>query len=110
VARLGDHERVAAADDARGLAQDHLELARVAVFAGELDGQLGRLDAGERDDASLGFRDDLLGEHEHVAVLELDGRRDERGEVVALPDLRQALDRPDLDHGRPVTRSPAAPL
>ena len=89
---LGDHERRAAAQDARRLAQDDLEPARVAVRARELARLLGRLDLVEAHDPALGLRDDLLRDADDVAVLELDAPGDHRGQVVALADLRQPLD------------------
>ena len=53
VRRLGDHERRAHAHHARGLAQDHLDPARIVVVAGDLDRLGGRLDGCELDHAPL---------------------------------------------------------
>ena len=92
----GDHERRARAHDARGLAEDHLQVTRV-VSGGELDGRGRRLDFVEAHDSPLGLRDDLLGDHDDVAVLELDSLDDERAEVVPLRDLRETLHRDDTE-------------
>ena len=67
---LGDHERPALADDALRLAQDHLDLARIALARSDPDGCLGRLDPVEMDDAPFGLRHALLREHQYVAVLQ----------------------------------------
>jgi len=91
---LGDHERRPGAQDARGLAQDHLRLARVAV-AGEPERLLGGLDPREVDDAALGLRDHLLRDTDDVAVLERDRGGDHRRQVVALADLGEPFDRND---------------
>ena len=95
VARLGDHERRAAPEHARRLAQDHLELARVAVTR-ESDRLLGRLNFGERDYPPLRLRDDLVGDADDVAVLELDRCGDHRRQVVSSLDLREPF---DWEHG-----------
>ena len=53
------------------------------------------LDVLERPHPALGLRDDLVRDREHVAVGEI-GRsrfREERGEVVAGPDVRQGGER-----------------
>ena len=91
-------------------------MARIAI-AGELVRALGRLDPVEADHPALGLRDDLLSDDEDVGVLEPScaiGRfRQERHEIVALLDLRDALEREDPDaggHGRPVIRTPACAL
>src|SRR5205823_4015819 len=49
----------------------------------------------ELHDAALRLRHDLLGEHEHVAVLELSRFGDELGDVVAVAHLRQSCHRND---------------
>ena len=84
---------------------------------GELVRPLGRLDPLEADHPALRLRDDLLRDDEDVGVLEAScpvGRfRQERHEIVALLDLRDALEREDPDlagHGRPVMRMPACAL
>ncbi len=65
---------------------------------------LGRV---EPDHRALGLADRLLGDDHHVAVAQLRGGEHQRGEVVAGPDLGDALDRQDRqDHGR--TRPSAA--
>ena len=76
VRRLGDEHAVLHPDDAARLAQDDLDLARVAVEAlGELDRLGPGLDAGQVDDRALGLRDDLLGDDEHVVVAQRERRR-----------------------------------
>ena len=72
---LRDHERPPLADDLLRLAQDHLDLARVALVTGQLARLLGGLQVVERDDAPLGLRDGLLGDDDDVAVAELGQRR-----------------------------------
>jgi hypothetical protein len=108
VPRLGDHQRRARAHDADRLAQDRLEPPRILVSR-KLARTLRRLELVQRDDAPLGLGDGLLRDHEHVTGLQLHPSRDQLREIVARPDLREALDRVDLDH-RPVTRMPAWPL
>ena len=111
VPRLGDDERTARADDADGLAQDHLDVPRVRVRACELARPRRRLDVVEPHDAALGLRDDLLREHDDVAVLER-----MRHASRALRDPRRA--RPPAGpraagssgSRRPVTRRPACDL
>ena len=103
--------RRALADDARRLAQDHLELTRVALAGGELPCALARVDVVQIDNATLGLRDHLVRHDEHVTVLKRDRTRDERAEIVALLNLGQALDREDRDHAStPETRIPACAL
>ncbi len=64
---LGDQYAVLHPDDASGLAEDDLDLARVAVEAfGELDRLAPGSDGRQVDDGSLGLRHDLLGDDEHV--------------------------------------------
>jgi hypothetical protein len=108
---LRDHERRPNPDDARRLAQDHFDPARVLV-ARDLACLLGRLDVREPDDAALSFRDDFLRQHDDVAVLELDRVGDELGEVVADANLGQAGDRDDANvvQEMPVSRIPACVL
>ena len=62
----------------------------------ELERPRPRLDVGQAADAALGLGDDLVGHDEHVAGLErlsLPGEcaGDQLGQVVARPDLGQAL-------------------
>ena len=115
VPRLGDDERRARADDLARLAQDHLETTRIGV-AGELARPLRRLDVREVDDATLDLRDRLLRDDEDVVVLEARLRArvdDERGEIVALLELRDPAERDDAQlagQRSPVTRIPAWPL
>ena len=113
---LGDHQRRPRADHLGALAQDRLDVTRIAV-AGQLVGAFGRLDLLEADHPALRFRDDLLGDDEDVGVLEASCPfrclRQQRHEIVALLDLRDALEREDPDagrHGKPVTRMPACAL
>ena len=96
VAGLRDHERRARAHDRARFAEDHLEVARV-VSGRELDCRGRRLDVVEAHDPPLGLRDDLLGDDDDVAVLELDALDDERAEVVPLRDLRETLHRDDTE-------------
>jgi hypothetical protein len=110
VTRLGDHERATLAHDAPRLAQDHLDLARIALLTRELDRLRGRFVVVDPDDAPLRLRDCLLREDDDVMILELDEADDERCEVVVPPDLRQARHRDDRDHPTPLTRMPACAL
>jgi hypothetical protein len=113
VRRLCDDERRPDSHDARGLAEDHLDAARILVVAGDLQRPLRRLDAREIDDTAFRLRDDLLREDNHVAVLELEPGDDELGQVVPFFDLRQAGDRNDAElaaQGSPVRRMPACAL
>ena len=75
-------------------------MARVAVVR-ELERALGRLDLVHPHDASLGLRDDLLGDDDDVGVLEPTGAfgrvGQERDEIVSFLDLRNALERDDRD-------------
>ena len=85
-------------DDAAALAEDHLGVARVAAVAlSDGDGQRGRLHLVDGHDAALGLADDLLGDHQHVALLDgralgVGGVHDLGGQVVTGLDLGQALD------------------
>ena len=88
VPRLGDHER-RPARTIRRLAQDHLELARV-VLRRELARRSHGSTSASAHDAALRLRDDLLRDHDDVAVLELDPLGDQRREVVALARSREA--------------------
>ena len=97
---LDDDQVRAVAHDAAGFRQDYLDEARVlAGLGGERDGALGRRHGGDLDDATFGFRDDLLRHDEHVAILGPElrggkgGKRDRR-EIVARLHHRHA--------GRPV--------
>src|SRR5205085_5520862 len=70
-------------------------------------GVVGGLDLRQAHDPALGLRDRLLGDDEHVAVLEGGTAGDQLSEVVTLVDLGQAFDREDPDQGKPVSRRPA---
>jgi hypothetical protein len=86
---------------------------RILIVAGDLQRACRRLDLVEPNDASLRLRDDLLREDDDVAVLDLDLRRDELCQIVALADLRQTRDGNDAElagQGRPVRRMPACVL
>jgi hypothetical protein len=78
------------------------------VVAREFPCALGGLDIGEPDDAPLRLRDRLLGNDDDVPVLELDGLGDQGAEVVALGDLRQALDGNDAQLADASTTSASA--
>ena len=70
MAGLGDDHPVGHPDDADRLAQDDLDLARVALPALREGCRLGtRLDRPQVDDRALGLGDDLLGDHDHVVIL-----------------------------------------
>jgi hypothetical protein len=107
VPRLHDQERRPDAHDLRRLAENRLGPPRVVVVR-QLERALGRLDLLESDDPSLGLRDDLLRDDEHVAVLELDAFGGHRGEVVAFADLRETRDGQNVH--TPVSRMPACAL
>ena len=70
---------------------------RASCPARELDRCGRRLDVVEADDAPLRLRHDLLRDDDDVGVLELDRLDDERAELVALHDLREAFDRDDAE-------------
>ena len=82
------------AHDLRRLTQDRFDAPRVEV-AGELERARRRLELVEPHDTPFRLGNDLLCEHDDVVVLELDGRRDERGDVVAVLDLRNPFERDD---------------
>jgi hypothetical protein len=110
---LGDDERQANSYHARRLTEDDLDPARILLVAGNLSRPLRRLNTGESDNPTFGLRDDLLREHDHVAVLELDLGDDELCQVCPFLDLRQAGDRDDAElpaQGSPVRRMPACAL
>ena len=101
------------------LAQDHLEVARVAVRAGELARALRGLDVGEAHDAALDLRDRLLRDDDDVAVLEPSGPQRRlvqlAREIVALVAARgspRAAPRVTARaaQGMPVRRTPACAL
>ena len=111
--RLCDHQRLAHANDAFRLSQDRLDAARILVVAGDLHRTRRRLDLVKADDAAFRLRHHLLRVYDDVAVLDLDLRCDQLGEVVVLVDLRQAFDRDDAQlvaQGSPVMRMPACAL
>ncbi len=120
--RLGDQHAVRHADDAAGLTQDDLDLARVTVeLGGELDGLRARVHSGEVDDRAFGLGDDLLGHDEDVVLAERDGARcsfervaDQAPEIVAKADLGDPVegeddDRGDVGRGCGVSRHRGAP-
>ena len=96
---LGDDQRRPDANDLCALAQDRLDVARVAVVR-ELERARGGLDLVQAHDASLRLRDGLLRDDEHVARPRAAGALgcvgQERPEIVAVLDLRDALERNDL--------------
>jgi len=103
VRRLRDEDAMLHAHDAACLTQDHLELTGVAIpAAGELDRLHAGLDGREIHDRVLGLGDDLLRHHEHVVRTQrgelgpaLEGRSEQRAEVVPRPDLGDALEGDD---------------
>ena len=84
--RLRDHERRADANDVHRLSENRLDAARVEV-ARKLARTRRRLDVVEPHDPSFRLRDDLLGKHDDVVVLEIDRGNDQRREVGALIHL-----------------------
>ena len=94
------------ADDALAVLDDAGDAALVLAGrddAHRLGGDRGLAVVGLHD-APLRLRDDLRGDDEDVAVVELGRACDERGEVVALRDLGQALDAFDAElHGHPAS-------
>ena len=102
------------AHDALRVAQHDLHLAGVAIPGSANATASGRgLIVRQVRDRALCLRDDLLGDDQHVVVPARGGRRaspggvhHELGEVVARSDLRDALERDDLEAGRLVTRRP----
>ena len=96
-----------------GLVEDDLDVARVlAVLGGERAGALAGLDVGQRAHAALGLRDDLVRDDEHVAGAErrVERRgREQRGEVVAGADLRQARQRCERESPRQAACAEAIP-
>ncbi len=109
MARLGDHEGAACSDDALRLTENDLDPARIAV-ARELTRASRGLDLVQAHDAALDLRDRLLGDDEHVAVLELSPLGDHAREVVPRAELRQPADRRDRQLGHsPTIWTPAWP-
>jgi len=70
VARLRDHERASLANDPLRFAQDHLDLARVALVSRQLACLLGGLVVVDSHDPPLRLRDGLLRDDDDVVVLE----------------------------------------
>src|SRR3954447_25172793 len=104
VAGPGDDHAALGAHQLGRLVEDDLDVTRVlAPLGGELPRAVARLDAGEVHDRALGLRDDLVRDDEHVAGPEVAGPGEQRREVVARLDLRQARQRPRLEaaHRRP---------
>ena len=90
---------------------------RGSDLARELSSTLGRLDAGEVDDATLDLRDRLLGDDEDSSwskpVPRARGLGEDRSEIVSLLELGDPAERDHAElprQGRPVTRIPAWPL
>ena len=118
VRRLGDQHAVLHPHDPAGLAQDDLDLARVAVEAlRELDCLRRRGTTVVRSTtAPSALRHDLLGDDQHVIGGERQGARrpldrvaDERAEVVARADLGHTLERDDPDRtAQPTPRRSAS--
>jgi hypothetical protein len=103
-----DHYAVRGAEDLPGLVEDDLNVAGIlAVVARQLVGPRAGLDVHQPPDAAFGLRDDLVGEHQYVAVTgdPADRAGQERGEVVARPNLRQSFEGGGADH-RPSERAP----
>ena len=99
-----DDERGAGAHDLRGLLQDHLHLARIALGACELDRAWGRLDLVEQHDPALDLRHRLLGDDDDVTLHEPAGTiarlGEEQPQIVALLQLGDAREADDADLGR----------
>src|SRR4029077_12717044 len=98
----------------RRFAQDHLDVARIALLTGELASAHARFDVPHEDGAALDLRDGLLCDDDHVAFFEAPGSerrlREQRTEVVALLELGDPAERYDPDAAaqeRPVMRRPA---
>ena len=111
----GLHSLAAAslAHDLLRLPQDHLDLARVALVARQLDRFGGGLERVDLDHAPLGLRHHLLRDDDDVVVLQLGAVDNHRREVVVLPDLRQAVHGDQRDHSEvstPLMRTPACAL
>ena len=103
------------AEDGFAFAEDQLDQRRVLAQPRRQLPRLGaRLDVDQAAHPALALRDRLLGDDEHVRILEaadaLGRGQQERREIVVLLDLRDALERDDPDfsgHGRPEMRRPA---
>ena len=112
--RLGDEDAVRHPDDPPGLAQHDLDLARVAVESlGERDGLRPGLDRRQVDGRAFRLRHDLLGDDQDVVVPQGQGIRcavdriaDDRREVIALPDLGDAVERDDADRSHSADTQP----
>ncbi len=104
--RTRDHERRPRPHHLVRLVEDHLDLARIALVAGELDGARRRLDVSEVHDSPLDLRDRLLSDDEDVAGLEPTGAVARIGEqaceVVSLFELWNAA---EADHAHLAGRS-----
>ena len=112
---LGDDQPGPRAQDLRDSGQDHLDQRRVLARGGrELAGARRRRDLGERHIAALGLGDDLVGDHQHVALAwwqqpRLQRVAEDAREIVAGADRRDARrerDRlPRCRHGRQPKRT-----
>ena len=94
-----DEDVLPVTDDFRGLREDDLDEPRIlADFSRQLRRARARHDAGQIDEASFGFRDDLLRHDQDVAVRGRDPGAteragEERGQIVAGLHDRQAGER-----------------
>ena len=113
VAGLGDQHGADLADDALRLLQDELDDAWLLLpTLRELLGEGGGRDGIEIDGAPLGLGDDLGGDDDDVATGDGfagggGGIDDHRGEIVALGDLREALDGNNGDSHCDAPQAPA---
>ena len=102
--RLADEHPVARPHDLGRLVEHGLHEPRVlAVLRREGPSALAGLDLLEQPHPALGLRDDLVRDHQHVAVREIgrSGLREEGGEVVARPDVGKRGERAGEEgHGR----------
>jgi len=94
-----DDQNGVAADDAARFAQNDLDQTWIFLESGgELGGSRRRLNGRKLNEATFGFRDDLLSDYEDVGVLEryfrvTRGFDDQADEIVAFADLRQPRQR-----------------
>ena len=102
--RHADQDPALGAQQLGGLVQHDLHEAHVfVVLGGELARPVAGGDVAQRPYAALGLRDDLLRDHDHVAVAQPGpagcggGVGDQRGNVVARLHLRDAGEREELD-------------
>ena len=98
----GDQQGRANADELGRFVEDDLDAAGIGFVAGELAGLLRRLDVRQRDDSSLDLRHRLLRDDDDVTVPQVSSCRDQRREIVPLPQLREPFDRCDGEARRDV--------